>query len=493
MNHGSPATDSEKKFRAALGVWFFYTALLTLNPFRLSLEPFRHWLSLDAGARLHSFILFRPYDLILNLLLFLPLGYILSQRLRPHFHGKAGRAALAGLALGAGLSLCIELVQLFLGRNTSLMDILANGFGTGAGVLLAGVFTLEPPARRSRLVPVLGWLLISGMIVFVCLLPAQLNNALNWDDSFRLKIGDEFKDSRPWTGDIRLAAIYKKALDGKEVQVLAHAGTDSSANVLRLERDCISLYRFTATTDTARDLGPAGLALVSRGTPPPVRDSLGASITPGFSYESTHSAIALINAVRETRELSIEALIRSRDPNQTGPARIITLSRGKDKRNFTLGQDRNRLVLRVRTPLTGENGSNPSLSAGPVPADGELIHVIAVFNRGVERIYLDGRPAGRTVMGISDYLPAAVGFGANPAAVFLMLVGLLFPVPFTWLLLFGRPVAGTVVSIMLIGAVQLFYISVCGQPLDLFFTLATLAAVAGAVFTGMILKTKKRN
>ncbi|MBN2416148.1 VanZ family protein [bacterium] len=491
MNRETPAAKSGNPFWAALSVWLFYLVLLTLNPFRFSLEPFRHWLSLEAAERLSSLVRYQPYDLILNVLLFLPLGGILNDRLRRR-HGSRGRAVLAALALGAAVSLSIEILQLFLGRTTSLLDVFSNSLGTGVGVLLAGSFTLEPPERRSRLVPVLGWLLLCGMVLFACLMPAQLNNALNWDDSFRLKIGDEFTDSRPWNGDIRLAAVYTTALDGNDAGILAGAGEDSAASVLRIERGCLSLYRFFTISDTVSDLGPAGLDLVSRGTAPPARDTLGMAIAPGFSLESTRPAVAFINGVRDTRELSIEVLIRSRDPDQTGPARIVTLSGGKDKRNVTLGQDRNMLQLRVRTPLTGENGSKTALTAGPVPADGDLIHVVAVFNRGVQRLYLNGYPVGRTITGITDYLPPVLGFDSG-AARFLFLLGLLFPVPFTWVLIFGRPLAGAAVSLLLFASVQLFYIAVCGQAFDLLFTLAALFAVDAAVLTGVILKTKKQN
>lgn len=49
--------------------------------------------------------------------------------------------------------------------------------------------------------------------------------------------------------------------------------------------------------------------------------------------------------------------VRSFVPEQVGPARILTFSRNKAERNFTVGQDGKDLVLRLRTPWTDANGT----------------------------------------------------------------------------------------------------------------------------------------
>ena len=54
---------------------------------------------------------------------------------------------------------------------------------------------------------------------------------------------------------------------------------------------------------------------------------------------SEQPATKIIDAVRRTGEISVEAWIRPANTNQDGPARIVTLSKSANERNFTLGQD----------------------------------------------------------------------------------------------------------------------------------------------------------
>lgn len=70
-------------------------------------------------------------NFLLNALLFLPLGFLL-----PALWGEFRRWKRT-LLLGFGLSLAIELLQLFSFRATDLDDLIANTLGTALGFLLA--------------------------------------------------------------------------------------------------------------------------------------------------------------------------------------------------------------------------------------------------------------------------------------------------------------------------------------------------------------------
>ena len=59
---------------------------------------------------------------------------------------------------------------------------------------------------------------------------------------------------------------------------------------------------------------------------------------------------------RKSGELAIEAVVTTARVPQFGPARIISFSRNPAKRNFTLGQQDNHLVLRLQTSNTSRNG-----------------------------------------------------------------------------------------------------------------------------------------
>jgi VanZ family protein len=79
-------------------------------------------------------------DVVVNILGFVPLGYLLMGCLLSLPGGSNLRRRWMGwvvVALGAGLSLLIEVLQMYLPtRDSSLMDVISNTTGTALGVLL---------------------------------------------------------------------------------------------------------------------------------------------------------------------------------------------------------------------------------------------------------------------------------------------------------------------------------------------------------------------
>ena len=100
----------------------------------------------------------------------------------------------------------------------------------------------------------------------------------------------------------------------------------------------------------------------------------------------------LLAACKRTNQLTIEATITPDSLFQRGPARIVTFSKDHTHRNFTLGQERDKLVLRLRTPKTGDNGLNPQTEFGKLEP-GKPIHVIVSYFPGSTTCYIDGKLA----------------------------------------------------------------------------------------------------
>ncbi len=98
----------------------------------------------------------------------------------------------------------------------------------------------------------------------------------------------------------------------------------------------------------------------------------------------------LVEACRKSNQLSIEAVLTSANISQGGPARIVTLSSDMMNRNFTLGQEKDRLVLRLRTPQTGANGMNPETTICKIEA-GKTYHVIISYFPGRLFGYVNGQ------------------------------------------------------------------------------------------------------
>ena len=111
-------------------------------------------------------------------------------------------------------------------------------------------------------------------------------------------------------------------------------------------------------------------------------------------------ATTIIESIRRSGEITIEAWIQPAKIDQSGPARIITLSKNSSERNFTLGQNGDRFEVRFRTTKTSGNGI-PSLSSGPKSLTTELTHVVYTRSRsGQARLYLNGEAAAeQTIKG----------------------------------------------------------------------------------------------
>lgn len=87
-------------------------------------------------------------EFIANIVMFAPLGFLLTLLLPRRWHG---------LALAIALSVAAELVQAVIPlRQPSGRDILANALGAGMGALLAWVITRRPGSRTDSAQPLDG-------------------------------------------------------------------------------------------------------------------------------------------------------------------------------------------------------------------------------------------------------------------------------------------------------------------------------------------------
>lgn len=106
---------------------------------------------------------------------------------------------------------------------------------------------------------------------------------------------------------------------------------------------------------------------------------------------SREPATKIIAAIKRSEAFGLELWLTPSSNNQSGPARIVTLSQDTGQRNFTLGQDGTRLDLRLRTTERDGNGL-PSVST----PDGLLTttkqHVVVTRTKdGEVTIYLNGK------------------------------------------------------------------------------------------------------
>ena len=167
----------------------------------------------------------------------------------------------------------------------------------------------------------------------------------------------------------------------------AHAAT-------RATRGLQALYDFSsvkgAVVKDRSGVGePADLRI---GNPDAVVRSKGSLVVRGKTIiKSQKPPGRIIEAIRRSNEITIEAWVRPADTRQAGPARIVTLSRNGNERNFTLGQDGDDYEVRFRTLSTSGNGI-PSLATSGGKLKTSLTHVVYTRDRaGRARIFLNGK------------------------------------------------------------------------------------------------------
>ena len=117
-------------------------------------------------------------------------------------------------------------------------------------------------------------------------------------------------------------------------------------------------------------------------------------------------ATRLTQALRQAQQFALEVWITPAEGEQTGPARIVSLSLDRSKRSLSLVQEKGRYELRLRTSTTSDNGT----PATPTP-DGTAVHrpthlVATRTPDGVVRLFLDGKEvATNTVAGDMNRWP----------------------------------------------------------------------------------------
>ena len=373
---------------------------------------------------------------------FAALGALASAAHRRRFLGYGKVRVLATAAIGcAGLEFT-QLLHEY--RHARVTDFLVNlaGACVGASVvtgLSAPGIGWEAPKAWSRGAQLAIYGAVLGLATTVWyaagMQPVAGGLSLGWDDHYPLLIGAEADGTRAWSGETGYVAVYNQPLSDAQVSELYRSLTNLTA------RD-EERYGLLAGYDLARArrcaLQPEGSLdstehLVLRATRNCDPEAEGDIVSAGASFISDGSAAALTHAVASSEGFSVEAWIRPADIIQRGHLRIVSLSDGGAHRNFTLAQTGEGFVFRVRNAITGLNATYYPLVA-PAAARTEWQHVLAVYDRGVSLLYVDGHRLPDRVnlrqptvfLGIGSDLRAAAAGGSLLAILLaLPMLGLL--------------------------------------------------------------------
>ena len=117
----------------------------------------------------------------------------------------------------------------------------------------------------------------------------------------------------------------------------------------------------------------------------------------GISQAMSHSPpVELFDLLTNGTGLTLELWIETKSWAQTGPARILTYSLNTNKRNFTVAQSWDQLIVRLRTTATSLNGTNPHLVVDGIFNTAKLQQVVVTYDFYELRAYINGELRARS-------------------------------------------------------------------------------------------------
>lgn len=366
--------------------------LSTLFPFNFSLKD-----SFSVEELVGSFQNSSNFnDLLVNVLLFLPLGFGLSglqQTKRLGAIAKLTKILIASFSL----SLTVEVLQAFLpSRAPTPSDIITNTFGGFLGFLCFRLWRFKILSYASALIEksknhlsikkltagFIGYMTLTFLILSV--LPSDTNLS-NWDLTFPLLLGNERTGDRPWQGYVSEVYIADRAILQQEVA----RAFDDKYFFDTIGESLLADYPLTGKGRGSYPDRTGHLPELTWRGQPPDKDGTSVFLASSHWLETATPATSMTQRIRQTSQFTLSTTVATADTAQAGPARIVSLSSDHTHRNFTLGQQETHLVFRLRTPVTGENGDIPELIVPNVFVDTKPHHVTITYSGSVLQVYID--------------------------------------------------------------------------------------------------------
>jgi hypothetical protein len=361
--------------RRLLFVWILCILAGTLAPYDFGGAP-----SQVEGLRVLAFGSYEqdPMHFAFNLLLYVPLGVLLHHEARRRDVRTPVVMLLAGTA-GLAISLTVECAQAFLpSRDSSLIDVLANTAGALIGVTADrkwGVLVEAYVDRlRTRTSPSVLVGLMCGFLVSDLLLSGALQRRTqlsNWSQEYPLLIGNEGTGDRPWRGRVFALTMTDTAMPFASVRRF------SRGESVVLPGSPIAQFDLTGPAPYRDSAGRLPNLEWTEHQDAPV-DTGGELLRPWLQSEGPASALA--RRLSETNAFTLRVDCVTDDPDQLGPARIVSNSASPFLRTFTMGQQGGDLVFRLRTPSTGVNGYPLEVSVPQIFSDHRPREILATYD-----------------------------------------------------------------------------------------------------------------
>ena len=295
-------------------------------------------------------------DAFLNVLLFIPLGFGLTEKLRER---RMSRTAcfFTVLATGALLSYAIEITQIYIPmRDSGWEDVFTNSTGSIVGflvyellgTLIIGSLSKLEMALRARLTLQRAAALLAANFLFWFTVSAMFQKQTrlsNWEPDGLLVVGNEATGQSPWQGRVQRLQIADQAIrDASGVDLTSSSASQGAQFAWRADYDFSSP---TPIQDSKRFLP----SLSWTSAPPVSQNSNGVTLD-GKSWLTTRTTVAnFVDGVRNTNQFSLRIVCAAAQPH-IGTGHIISISRSPWFSDLTLRQEESNLVFWFRSPLS---------------------------------------------------------------------------------------------------------------------------------------------
>ncbi|MDY7020386.1 MAG: hypothetical protein SWJ54_03360, partial [Cyanobacteriota bacterium] len=298
-------------------------------------------------------------------------------------------------------SVSVEFLQVFLpSRAPTSVDLLSN---TISGFLGSWIFyiirnQLERTSTtvlknlyrnikpllyfRSLILILLGYVIIISCLLWHLQTATQLKN---WDKSFPLIIGDELTENRVWEGQVSQVCIANTAASKAQASLLLSdiQSCDPLADSL------VANYNLQTIQTTYRDRSGNLPNLEWIDTPSSEANEQGVFLGKNQGLKTQKSVDFFADKIQQTSAFTISTQITTSNLTQDGPARILTISKDLMFRNLTIGQSGSDLRVRLRNPITGENGLEPEIQIFDVFSEPKTHNLVISYTGSELQIYLD--------------------------------------------------------------------------------------------------------
>ena len=330
----------------------------------LTLYPFRFDVQAKLAGNASPFLLGTEekyagaYDAFLNVLLFVPFGFGLSEKLREK--GKSQGATLVfTMAAGAIFSYVIEFTQIYIPmRDSGWEDVFTNATGSVVGFFLfelLGKLALKPlseiESRLDRILTPRRVLFILPLyfgLWFAASVPLQKETQLtNWARDSQLLVGNDAAGrlDRAWKGEVFRLELWDGALPAGLAQKIT-AGevvADSPSKPL-------ATYEFSNKPpfqDQRRFLPE----LMWRPSTPDTSPSHALYLN-GNSWLTSQAPVAhLVKDIQQTKRFSVRVVCAPAEV-EGSDGRIVSISQEQGLVNLIVRQDDANLVFWFRNPLS---------------------------------------------------------------------------------------------------------------------------------------------